>query len=150
MTRYLIVANQTLGGEQLVAWMETVVSTGQVSIHLAVPVTDTEGTHQWDYPPIDRAIPDAHVIARTLAEARLQQELARLENLGVDARGEVVDANPVEHVRELVSREEFDEVVVSTLPARFSRWLRTDLPHRLNRALTVQVTHLEGSAGPSI
>jgi hypothetical protein len=152
VARYLIVANQTLGGEQLVARIDEWRSRadGPLAVYLAVPVTDTEGTHQWDYPPIDRAIPDAHEIARTLAEARLAHELARLRSLGVDAAGEVVDANPVQHVRALAGRQHFDEVVVSTLPRRLSRWLRTDLPHRLSRALSVPVSQLEGSAGPSI
>lgn len=154
MARYLIVANQTLGGEQLVARIDDLLvapgSADGVVVRLAVPVTDTEGLHQWDYPPIDRAVPDAHVIARTLAEARLVHELARLRRLGVEAAGEVVDADPVGHVRDLVARERFDGVIVSTLPRRLSRWLRTDLPHRLSRALSVPVVHVEGTAGPSL
>jgi hypothetical protein len=150
MARYLIVANQTLGGEQLVARLDELLSSGPVTLRLAVPVTDTEGTRQWDYPPIDRVIPDAHEIARALAEGRLQHELTRLHRLGVEAAGEVVDSNPVEHVRELARREQFDAVLVSTLPKRLSRWLVTDLPHRLARALTIPVTHVEGNAGPSI
>lgn len=70
--------------------------------------------------------------------------------LGVDADGEVVAANPVEYIRDLTTKETFDEVVVSTLPRTLSRWLRLDLPHRLGRALAVPVSHFEGPAGPSI
>jgi hypothetical protein len=150
MGRYLIVANQTLGGPELTARIASFGAEGPASVHFVAPVTDTEGTHQWDYPPIDRAIPDAHTIARTLAEARLQHELARLRGLGIIADGEVADANPVQRVRELCAGEQFDEVIVATLPHRLSRWLRSDLPHRLSRALAVQVTSLESTAGPSI
>jgi hypothetical protein len=150
MSRYLIVANQTLGGQQLVARIVKLLDEGPVTLRLAVPVTDTEGTQQWDYPPTDRYIPDAHQIATTLAGERLQRELARLRALGVDADGEVVAPNPVEHIRDLTQRETFDEVIVSTLPQTVSRWLRLDLPHRLTRALSVPVTHIEGEAGPPI
>ena len=150
MPRYLIVANQTLGGEQLVARITTLLDEGPATLRFAVPVTDTEGTQQWDYPPTDRYIPDAHQIATWLAEDRLQRELSRLRGLGVDAEGKVVDANPVEYIRDLTSKEAFDEVIVSTLPQTLSRWLRLDLPHRLARALSVPVSHFEGTAGPSI
>lgn len=150
MPRYLIVANQTLGGEQLVARIDALLAQGPTTLWFAVPVTDTEGTQQWDYPPTDRYIPSAHQIATWLAEDRLRRELARLRGKGVDADGKVVDVNPVEHIRELTTKETFDEVIVSTLPATLSRWLRLDLPHKLTRALTVPVTHFEGPAGPSI
>ena len=150
MSRYLIVANQTLGGEQLVARITKLLDEGPITLRLAVPVTDTEGTRQWDYPPTDRYIPDAHQIATTLAQERLQRELARLRGLGVDADGEVVAPNPVEHLRDLTKQETFDEVIVSTLPHTVSRWLRLDLPHRLARALSVQVSQIEGAAGPPI
>jgi len=149
MGRYVIVANQTLGGEQLTARM-TELSQDGAELRLVVPVTETDGTHQWDYPPIDRYIPDPHALARTLAEARLDRELARWKGAGVAVDGQVVDANPVEHVRELVRTETFEGVIVSTLPRALSRWLLMDLPHRLARAVQVPVVHIEGPAGPSL
>jgi hypothetical protein len=150
MSRYLIVANQTLGGEQLVARIAKLFDEGPVTLRFAVPVTDAEGSQQWDYPPGDRYVPDAHQIATSLAEERLQRELVRLRGLGVDADGEVVAPNPVEHIRDLTKEETFDEVIVSTLPQTVSRWLRLDLPHRLARALSVPVSQIEGEAGPPI
>jgi Mrp family chromosome partitioning ATPase len=49
------------------------------------------------------------------------------------------DSDPVEAVRQLVSATAVDEVIVSTLPERVSRWLRRDVPSRL-RALGLPVT----------
>ena len=150
MALYLIVANQTMGGEQLTAKLDELATTGSSTFRFLVPVTDTEGAHQWDYPPIDRLIPDAHQIARVLAEARLENELVRLRRAGIEASGEVVDALPVDRVQELLHEGHFDGVVVSTLPRRLSRWLIRDLPHRIASVSDVPVTHVEGNAGPSL
>jgi hypothetical protein len=150
MALYLIVANQTLGGEQLTAKLDELATTGSSTFRFLVPVTDAEGTHQWDYPPIDRLIPDAHQIARVLAEARLEHELARLRLSGIEASGEVVDTLPVDRAQELLHEGHFDGVVVSTLPRRLSRWLIRDLPHRIASVADVPVTHVEGNAGPSL
>jgi hypothetical protein len=150
MAHYLIVANQTIGGEQLTDKLDELASTSPSTFLFLVPVTDSEGTHQWDYPPIDRLIPDAHQIARVLAEARLEHELARLRRSGIEASGEVVDALPVDRAQELLHEGHFDGVVVSTLPRRLSRWLIRDLPHRIASVTAVPVTHIEGNAGPSL
>ena len=120
------------------------------SVHLVVPVTQTEGLHQWDYPAIDRVVPDAERIAEALAEGRLEHELSRLGAEGMTATGEVVEADPVERVRVLLAEQQVDGVVVATLPHRLSRWLVMDLPHRLTRASSVPVVHLEADAGPSL
>jgi nucleotide-binding universal stress UspA family protein len=150
MARYLIVANQTIGGEQLTAKLDELSGAGPCTFRFLVPVTDTEGLHQWDYPPIDRVIPDAHQIAAALAQGRLDHELGRLRRSGIDASGEVVEALPVGRAQELLDEEHFDGVVVSTLPRRLSRWLVMDLPHRIARLSDVPVTHVEGNAGPSL
>ena len=151
MASYLVVANQTLGGDQLIAKLDELGAQEPPILHLLVPVTDTEGFHQWDYPPIDRVLPDAHQLARALAEGRLEHELARLRRAGISATGEVVDADPVDNVRKALAEGQFDGVVVSTLPRRLSRWQFRDLPHRISRASgRVPVTHVEGAAGPSI
>ena len=151
MARYLIVANQTIGGEQLTAKLDELLAAGPCTLRFLAPVTDTEGAHQWDYPPIDRVIPDAHRIARVLAEGRLEHELARLRAAGVQADGEVVDAAiPLDRISELLGQESFDGIVVSTLPRRLSRWLVMDLPHRVARLSEVPVTHIESDAGPSL
>jgi len=75
-------------------------------------------------------------------EAELTLELA-LPFLDRAARahvgGSVGPADPLEAVRELHDQEPFDEVIVSTLPAHVSKWLRLDLPHRITRELQLPV-----------
>ena len=41
--------------------------------------------------------------------------------------------------------ESYDEIVVSTLPGSISKWLKLDLPHRVERSTGLPVTHVEAS-----
>ena len=61
------------------------------------------------------------------------------EAAGRSVEAVIGDSDPVLAVRELLARTEVDEVIVSTLPERVSRWLRRDVPARL-RALGLPVT----------
>jgi len=150
MRRYVIVANQTLGGEQLAAKLAECMGAGACRFYLAVPVTQIEGYSAWGAGSIEGYVPNAYKIARVPAEGRLQHELVRLRDAGADADGEVVEPMPVDAIRKIVEREQTEEVIVSTLPRRLSRWLVMDLPHRIRRATDLPVTHVVGPAGPSL
>jgi hypothetical protein len=128
MRRYLVVANQTLGGEQLTAKLAECMDAGPSRFYLVVPVTNTEGSDRWFTGGLEGVLPGADKIARTLAGGRLQHELDRLREAGAEADGEVVEPVPLDAIRKLASREEADEVMVSTLPRRLSRWTRWTSP----------------------
>ncbi len=40
---------------------------------------------------------------------------------------------------EVLTRRKFDEVALSTLPAGVSRWLRQDIPHKVERKFNIPV-----------
>jgi hypothetical protein len=61
------------------------------------------------------------------------------EAAGGHVEGVVGDSDPFVAVQEAVEGGGFDEVIISTLPARVSHWLRRDLPHRVE-ALGFAVT----------
>ena len=140
MRRYLVVANQTLGGDHLLDEVRRRMAEGPASFHIVVPATS----------PADHAV-WTEGEAQALAEKRLELALARFRDLGADADGEVGDADPIEAVRDCQWVQQYDEVILSTLPAGVSRWLKQDLPHRMERACGVPVTHVvgrsEGSTG---
>jgi hypothetical protein len=76
-----------------------------------------------------------------VADARLADALERFRALGADVEGEVGDSSPMEAVRDVLWREPpFDAIILSTLPAGVSRWLRQDLPHRIERTFGVRPT----------
>ncbi len=146
----MVVANQTLGCPELEEALAAHLRDGSRRVVVVAPVAEIEGGQQWDYPPVDRYIPNPLQIAHALATGRLERELAWLRAQGVTAAGEVVDHDPVQRVQELLAGSEFDVVIVCTLPERLSRWLRRDLPRRLAHASSVPVQHVPGSAGPSV
>jgi hypothetical protein len=61
------------------------------------------------------------------------------EQAGGHVDAMVGDTDPLKAVRDALEAERYDEVIVSTLPRRVSRWLRVDLPHRVEK-LGVPVT----------
>lgn len=131
MRRYLVVANLTLGGDHLMRQLEKRVAEGPCAFHVLVPAS--VDPHVW-----------THDLSGDydLAAQRLEQALGRFGALHAEVTGEVGDHRPVDAVLDVLRREDFDEVILSTLPAGFSRWLRMDLVNRVRRAVNIPVTHV--------
>ena len=65
------------------------------------------------------------------AEETLELALPLLEKAaGGPVEGIVGDPEPLAAIQDAVNLHGFDELIISTLPKRFSRWLRLDLPHK--------------------
>jgi hypothetical protein len=63
----------------------------------------------------------------------LDEALPRLTAAaGSEVEGMVGDADPTAAIQDAINLRGFDEVIVSTLPARFSRWLKLDLPSKVS------------------
>jgi hypothetical protein len=130
--RYLVVANQTLGGDALLGRLRTAIAEGPCAIHVLVPASadPTEAFHDQD-------------VDLKLARQRLDDALERFGELGATITGEVGDHRPVDAVRDVLRRgERFDRIIVSTLPAGVSRWLRLDALSRIERVVDVPVDHV--------
>src|SRR3954447_22939333 len=66
-----------------------------------------------------------------------------------DAKCRVGDPDPITALREAWDPDRYDEVIVSTLPSRLSKWLQIDLPRRAGKIPGVPVTHVEASDVPA-
>jgi nucleotide-binding universal stress UspA family protein len=148
--RYLIVANQTLAADELARAVADRSAAGPAEFWVLVPATQTTDLAAPAFlpgmggVPIQASLEDSEALARS----RLDAALERLRAAGVTADGEVGDPDPFRAIEHTLATREFDEVVVSTLPARLSRWLHQDLPSRVERKFHVPVTHI-GAAQPS-
>lgn len=146
MRRYLIVANQTLGGEALSRAVRERVGSGPCEFWVVVPATPVVHLEPaYLAAPVMGGMPAVQgtpAEAREHARTRLDAALTRLRALGAVVDGEVGDADPVRAATSAAGVRSFDEIIVSTLPTRLSRWLRQDLPHRLEHKLHLPVAQV--------
>ena len=120
-TRVLVVAHRTAATPRLLD--EIRARSGRSPCHFTLLVPRP----YWD--------PETEQAAATLELAiPLLDEAA-----GGHVGGIVGDNDPFAAVERALEGGGFDEIIISTLPARVSRWLRRDLPHRVE-ALGLPVT----------
>ena len=143
--RILIVANQTIAGDALRAAVVERIASGLRNFVLLVPIV-SYATRSFASPAAVEVgipmVPTEEVdYERKLGEQRLAYGIEWLEELGAGgAQGEVLPTSETpEKVRDLVEAGDVVEVIVSTLPSRLSKWLRQDLPHRIDRKVDVPV-----------
>lgn len=131
--RVLIVAHQTAATPALLDAVRERAHRGPVSFHLVVPRRIHGMTRLLD--PEDAT--DAE------AAAVLEQALPSLsEAAGQTVTGAIGDHEPLAAIQDAVNLDGYDEIVISTLPPRLSRWLRLDLVSKA-RGLGLPVTHVE-------
>jgi GABA permease len=129
MRSYLIVANRTLASPTLAAAVADRIAGGEAGFHVVVPATPVPHGLTWDEEE-----------AQAAAQERLDDVLARLRAMGVEASGEVGCKDPVAAVQDALRGRQADEILLSTLPVRISRWLGQDVPSRLRRSVDIPVT----------
>src|SRR5262245_24835182 len=140
MRSYLIVANQTLASPTLAAAVAERVAGGGAGFHVVVPATPVHhGGLTWDEDE-----------ARTAAQTRLDDVLGRLRTMGISATGEVGCKDPVDAVHDALRGREIDEIILSTLPVRISRWLGQDVPSKLSRSVEIPVVVVIAPDEPAI
>ena len=128
----LVVANRTAGSPELLEALKERAAKGPCHFHLLVPATPHGAA--W--------ATDMHSGGGE-AESHVKVAVVRLRAEGLDVDdGKVGDPDPVAAVEDAVNFREFDEIVVSTLPKHVSKWLKLDLPHRVERVTGKPVTHV--------
>ena len=119
----LVVANVTATSEDLVRALTERAQREPTSFTRIIPATPAGG---------GRA-----AAAETLAEA-----LDSLSGAGLEIQGSVGHADPIVAVTDAWDPRGYDEIIVSTLPMRFSKWMHAGLPERISRMTGAPVSHV--------
>ena len=125
----LVVANRTAASEPL--HRELKARAEQDDRHLFIVVVPQEGGE------------GLHV---RRARSRLTQLTDRLRSEGIFAAGMIGDPDPYTATMNALQLFRVDDVVISTLPATRSGWMRADLIQRVQRASGKPVDHIEAEA----
>ena len=80
--------------------------------------------------------------ARAQAQRRLDDSLAALADEGIEARGQVGDADPLQAIEDAMRTFDADEIIVSTHPPGRSNWLERDVIARAEEGFSVPIAHV--------
>lgn len=121
--RVLVVAHKTAATQPLLDAVHERAGRGHATFTLLVP-NPAHGLHK-AVDPEDQAADEAQgVLAHALP---LLSQAA-----GGEVEGIVGDADPSAAIQDAINLRGFDEVIISTLPSKLSRWLHLDLPSKVS------------------
>jgi len=125
MGKYLLVAHQTAEQEELLdAARKLSDQDSHAKFTLLVPATPVGDLLSWEEGE-----------TKEVARRRAKSAVAALQRNGINVVGvRIGDSDPVLAVDdELLAGRRYDAVVISTLPAGLSRWVKMDVVSRLQR-----------------
>lgn len=144
VTSVLVVANETLAGTELVDAVGRRNERGPIRVAVVAPVTQPR---------------EGYVVyrdsRRAAAGRRLERTLEALRAAGIPAHGGVFDDGPLVAVKDVLSSEEVDEIIVATHPETKSGWLRKNLVEEIRkvaggRPVEHVVSDVVGRAGVNV
>ena len=130
--RILVVANETVAGHELRDLIGRKAEGGAEDVLLVCPALNSK-LRTWT------SDEDG---ARAAAQSRLVMSLEHLSLLGVHARGEIGDGDPLQALEDALREFPADEIVVSTHPPGRSHWLETGVVENARMRYDVPVTHV--------
>jgi GABA permease len=132
MSRVLVVANETVGADELLAEIRRIEDRRTSRFHVLAPaVPDNHGLGTWSQ---EGCIP--------AAQARLDRTLDLLRAEGLQAEGSVGDMLPLAAIEDSLRTFPADMIVISTHPASRSRWLKRDLIEQARKRFGRPVVHV--------
>ena len=130
--RILVVANETVGGATLRESIRERSEGVRAEVLVVAPALNT---------PIRHWASDEDG-ARAVAETRLEESLALLRSGGINARGEVGDAEPLQAIEDALRTFGADEIIISTHPEGRSQWLERGVVSSARERFAVPITHV--------
>jgi hypothetical protein len=130
--RLLVVANETVAGVELRETVQRAAEGRRTHVHVVAPALNSKVRH-W------ASDEDG---ARSAAQTRLDSSLARLLEAGIDASGEVGDADPLQAIEDALRTFGADQIIISTHPDGRSNWLERGVVDAARERFTPPVTHV--------
>jgi hypothetical protein len=118
----LVVAHKTAATPALLAAVRERAARGPAEFTLLVP-NSAHGLHKVVDPEDHESSEADQVLALALP---LLSEAA-----GSEVPGMIGDPSPMDAIHDAVNLHSFDEIIISTLPTKVSKWLRLDLPSKI-------------------
>jgi hypothetical protein len=130
--RILVIANETVGGGPLRDEIRRRAEGYDEQVLVVCPALNSPVRH-WASDEDN---------ARAEAQDRLDASLARLREAGVDAKGEVGDAEPLQAMEDSLRLFGPDEIIISTHPEGRSHWLERGIVDAARERFAVPITHV--------
>jgi GABA permease len=143
--RVLIVANETVGAEELLSVLRSFAAGTDAEFFVCVPANPVD-TGQAEH----KGAVYVWEATQRAAQERLDATLAALRADGLHADGALGDYRPLVAMEEAVERFSPDGIVISTHPEGRSAWLRQDLVARAREKYDVPVDHVVVRAGADV
>jgi GABA permease len=130
--RILVVANETVGGAELLGEIRERQSGRNVRVLVVCPALNS---------PLRHWVSDEDK-ARHAAQERLDASLAAMRAAGIEAAGEIGDGDPIQAIEDALRTFRPDELIVSTHPAGRSHWLERGVVEKARERFDLPVIHV--------
>jgi hypothetical protein len=121
--RVLVVAHKTAATPALIEAVRERAQRSPAKFTLLVP-NPVHGLH---------TVVDAEDVEEGEGQQVLELAVPLLEEAAGDkVEGMIGDPSPMNAIQDAINIHGFDEVIISTLPARVSKWLKLDLPSKVS------------------
>jgi GABA permease len=130
--RVLVVANETVGGAQLLDTIRERIAGRDARVLVVCPALNSPLRH-WASDEDD---------ARSKAQERLDVSLKSMQAAGIQAAGEIGDGDPIQAIEDALRTFRPDELIVSTHPPGRSHWLERGVVEKARERFALPVTHV--------
>jgi hypothetical protein len=130
--RLLVIANETVGGSDLLDRIRELSEGAKTEVLVVSPALNTKLRH----------IASDEDPARAQAQERLHRSLRRLEQEGIEARGEVGDGDPLQAIEDALRTFGADQILISTHPEGRSHWLERGVVTGARERFAVPIQHV--------
>jgi GABA permease len=130
--RILVVANETVGGPELLSVIRERSEGHSARVLVVCPALNS---------PLRYWVSDEDE-ARAAAQGRLDESLAAMRAAGLDAAGEIGDGDPIQAIEDAVRTFQPDELIISTHPVGRSHWLERGVVEKARERFDLPVIHV--------